>query len=528
MDNEQKRLCVQIATTLKGGKPWVGSGYQIGRTWVLTAAHVVFGVEAGSHDPDSPLELCWLETDDSTPTAPLSLKKNEAVRWVARNEAFDLALIRIDDNGRDVPDMDAMIGTGFPDRGTEWRAYGFAALQKDHKGNRAFLKPEGSIPVIEPQHPTWLSVTSNCGDQVDDRDDWSGCSGGPFFTNGRLYGVLSAANPKSRGQGLTVSLLDLVLDTVGDLPGKQTLAQMLGLPDNLNRMRAWQTIQPEIEDVFDDVDGLKSELIKFTKLAKGTATPELVARLNGPTVDDSDIVEWFWDLYENDDFIRDPENLGGLSNLTMKWLKFWRGGHGSPLAVLDEQASGGITRLEVCDPDNGFFEVELHMALRDGRDPRYAGADSSLGSPLDITGIPMGLDEDGRNEAAIAQREAAGQLIAGHEYVEGAVKYWYTVTEGQSIGGWRDHPKELGELISRHIAHRRQRAKDGVKGSIYIRVNGFGDLGDIEEWCPNLTIVVVSVALDVDRADIVRRMKDLVIKINERRGESPAPRSISA
>ncbi|MEO7196698.1 MAG: trypsin-like peptidase domain-containing protein [Pseudonocardiaceae bacterium] len=214
----------EIIVTLDGAQGRRGSGYRVGPTAVLTAAHVVDAAVSVRVRFDADLPGEWVTEAISCWTDPRS----------------DLAVLTIAPRGGEAPVAPARFGRiGARAAVLAVRAVGFPRFKlKTDDGDGATYRDshqaDGSVAVLSNRREGTLEVTVPPPERDPDptASPWEGMSGAVVWVGDRIVGVI-VKHHRSDGLGrLAAARLDLALDGLD--PGRKAeLRALLTLPDVL-------------------------------------------------------------------------------------------------------------------------------------------------------------------------------------------------------------------------------------------------------------------------------------------------------
>jgi hypothetical protein len=221
----------EIIVALPGGVGRRGSGYRVGPSAVLTAAHVVAGAASVRVRFDADLPGEWVTEATSCWTDPRS---DLAVLTIAAPEAVTVARF-----GR-VGDGRAAVLTG--------QAVGFPRFKlknhdDDHVVYRDSHQADGSVAVLSNRRERTLELTVPAPERDPDPEasPWEGMSGAALWVGDRIVGVIAKHHPADGLGRLAAIRFDLAFDRLG--PGKR--AELLAL----------LTIPPTLPDVLPPATG---------------------------------------------------------------------------------------------------------------------------------------------------------------------------------------------------------------------------------------------------------------------------------
>ncbi|MGH3815902.1 MAG: trypsin-like peptidase domain-containing protein, partial [Pseudonocardiaceae bacterium] len=220
----------EIIVTLDGRPGRRGSGYRVGRTAVLTAAHVVEDAVAVRvrFDADLPGEWtaevisCW--ADQRCDLAVLTIAPRESEPAVA--------VARFGRIGAERAAVLAARAVGFPR--FKLKTDDGAHLDADPSRYRDSHQADGSVAVLSNRREGTLEITLPPPERDPDLEGspWEGMSGAAVWVGERIVGVI-AKHHRSDGLGrLAAARLDLATERL-DSGQRAELQRLLGLPDVL-------------------------------------------------------------------------------------------------------------------------------------------------------------------------------------------------------------------------------------------------------------------------------------------------------
>ncbi len=215
---------VEILVTLAGEPGRRGSGYRVGPTSVLTAAHVVEGAAAVRvrFDADLPGEWtaevisCWADRRSDLAVLTIAPRAAEPAVAVARF-------------GRIGGDRAAVLAA---------RAVGFPRFKLKTDDDAAQLQyrdshqADGSVAVLSNRREGTLELTIPPPERDPDPDvsPWEGMSGAAVWVGDRIVGVIARHHRSDGPNRLAVARLDLAFTGL-DQDRRAELRTLLGLPD---------------------------------------------------------------------------------------------------------------------------------------------------------------------------------------------------------------------------------------------------------------------------------------------------------
>ncbi len=212
----------KIIVTLDGAAARRGSGYQVGPTAVLTAAHVVDGAVSVQVRFDADLPGEWV-------TEMISC-------WI--DPGSDLAVLTITPPKGQPPVVAARFGRiGARAAVPAVRAIGFPLFKlrtKDSDGvtYRDSHQADGSVAVLSNRGEGTLEVTVPPPERDPAVSPWEGMSGAAVWVGDRIVGVIAKHHPADGLGRLAAARLDLALDGLD--PGRRAeLRALLDLPEVL-------------------------------------------------------------------------------------------------------------------------------------------------------------------------------------------------------------------------------------------------------------------------------------------------------
>ncbi|MGH3987577.1 MAG: trypsin-like peptidase domain-containing protein [Pseudonocardiaceae bacterium] len=239
----------EIIITLDGEAGRRGSGYRVGPTSVLTAAHVVEGAVSVQvrFEADLPGEwvtnaiLCWTDPRSSLAVLTIAPREGELPVTVAR-------LGRISDRAAVL----AVQAMGFPR----------FKLKTDGDGSvfRDSHQADGSVAVLSNRREGTLEVTVPPPERDPDPEvsPWEGMSGAAMWVGDRIVGVITKHH-RSDGLGrLAAARLDLAVERL-DARRRAELRALIDLPDVLPDVvppsageRVTTAYQAQVRDIAPD------------------------------------------------------------------------------------------------------------------------------------------------------------------------------------------------------------------------------------------------------------------------------------
>ncbi|WP_062349351.1 S1 family peptidase [Herbidospora yilanensis] len=204
----------EIIVTLPDGTGRRGSGYRIGTTAILTAAHVTR--EAATIrvrcEADTPAE--WtvgatvLAVHEPLDLAVLAIDRSDAVPGVSYGS--------VGGTWGDVAAVVACEGLGFPR---------FKLREDEASSYRDLAHFTGSVPILSNRRSGTLEIRVDVPPPDAERSPWEGMSGAPVFSAGRLIAVITDHHPAEGPGRLEATRLDSLYGTDSD-----DLRAALGLP----------------------------------------------------------------------------------------------------------------------------------------------------------------------------------------------------------------------------------------------------------------------------------------------------------
>lgn len=206
----------EIIVVLSGGERR-GSGYQISRSRVLTAAHVVADAEmvAVRFDADQPEQWKSLST----------------VEWL--DNTRDLALLTLDHERPTVPVPAGFARLGAGHEEIEVHTAGFPKWKlrkdEDNKRFRDLHQAFGRVAPLSNRRSGTLEITlSGAPAHSSDGSPWEAMSGAAVWAADRIIGIVTEHNFKEGLARLTGARLDLALKDAQDADGRR-LSDVLGI-----------------------------------------------------------------------------------------------------------------------------------------------------------------------------------------------------------------------------------------------------------------------------------------------------------
>ncbi|MGH3708777.1 MAG: trypsin-like peptidase domain-containing protein [Pseudonocardiaceae bacterium] len=212
----------EIIVTLDGKTGRRGSGYRVGPTAVLTAAHVIEGAVAVRVRFDADLPGEWSTeaipywADPRSDLAVLSLAPHEGEPPVAKARFGRISARAA---------VLAVQAVGFP-------RFKLKTDDGDCSDYRDSHQADGSVAVLSNRREGTLEVTVPPPEPDPDASPWEGMSGAAVWVGDRIVGVITKHH-RSDGLGrLAAARLDLALDGL-DANRHAELRALVGLPDVL-------------------------------------------------------------------------------------------------------------------------------------------------------------------------------------------------------------------------------------------------------------------------------------------------------
>lgn len=270
----------EVIVTVIGGGRIRGSGYRVGTTTVLTAAHVLDRVESVRVRFDADRSGEW--------TA-------DVVSWFVASDA-DIAVLTIEAADRavgparfgKVGDRDAVLGV---------RAVGFPLwkLKKSDDGRtyRDTHDAVGSVAVLSNRREDTLEITVAAPghDPDPDRSPWEGMSGAAVWAGNQIVGVVTRHYRRDGLGRLTAARIDRAL-TNPDLRALLDVAEISDVTDQPYSKLGWTAYHRQVVDIApEQLRGRGRELDELTEFCASARS--FAWWQASPWVGKSALMSWF-------------------------------------------------------------------------------------------------------------------------------------------------------------------------------------------------------------------------------------------